>query len=95
MKRRTAPKDDAVKTQPQPDESHRVANEKISSYLFGIMKPDADAFASLVSRFSSALGVTQDADESSFSFARRLQDALTLTDNFERPMRREKPHRFP
>jgi len=77
-------KDDAVKTQPQPDESHRVANEKISSYLFGIMKPDADAFASLVSRFSSALGVTKDADESSFSFARRLQDALTLTDNFEK-----------
>ena len=77
-------KDDAVKTQPQPDESHRVANEKISSYLFGIMKPDADAFASLVSRFSSALGVTQEADESSFSFARRLQDALTLTDNFEK-----------
>jgi len=77
-------KDEAVKTQPQPDESHRVANEKISSYLFGIMKPDADAFASLVSRFSSALGVTQEADESSFSFARRLQDALTLTDNFEK-----------
>ncbi|WCJ64822.1 hypothetical protein [Agrobacterium tumefaciens] len=77
-------KDDAVKTQPQPDESHRVANEKISSYLFGIMKPDADAFASLVSRFSSALGVTQEADESSFSFARRLQDSLTLTDNFEK-----------
>lgn len=77
-------KDDAVKTQPQPDESHRVANEKISAYLFGVMKPDADAFASLVSRFSSALGVTQEADESSFSFARRLQDALTLTDNFEK-----------
>lgn len=77
-------KDDAVKTQPQPDESHRVANEKISSYLFGIMKPDADAFASLVSRFSSALGITQEADESSFSFARRLQDALALTDGFEK-----------
>ncbi len=77
-------KDDAVKTQPQPDESHRVANEKISSYLFGIMKPNADAFASLVSRFSSALGITQEADESSFSFARRLQDALALTDGFEK-----------
>ena len=77
-------KDDAVKTQPQPDESQRVANEKISAYLFGIMKPDPDAFASLVSRFSSALGVTQENDESSFSFARRLQDALTLTDSFEK-----------
>lgn len=77
-------KDDAVKTNPQPDESHRAANEKISAYLFGIMKPDADAFASLVSRFSSALGITQEADESSFSFAKRLQDALTLTDSFEK-----------
>lgn len=77
-------KDEAVKTQPQPDQSQRVANEKISAYLFGIMKPDPDAFASLVSRFSSALGVTQENDESSFSFARRLQDALTLTDSFEK-----------
>ncbi len=48
------------------------------------MKPDPDAFASLVSRFSSALGVTQENDESSFSFARRLQDALTLTGSFEK-----------
>ena len=79
-----AKKDEAVKTQPQPDQSQRVANEKISAYLFGIMKPDPDAFASLVSRFSSALGVTQENDESSFSFARRLQDALTLTDSFEK-----------
>ncbi|MCZ7910769.1 hypothetical protein ACQZ5N_19560 [Agrobacterium sp. 22-221-1] len=77
-------KDDAVKTNPQPDESQRTANEKISAYLFGVMKPDADAFASLVSRFSSALGITQEKDESSFSFARRLQDALTLTDSFEK-----------
>lgn len=77
-------KDEAVKTQPQPDESQRVANEKISAYLFGIMKPDPDAFASLVSRFSSALGVTQEQDESSFAFAQRLQDALTLTGNFEK-----------
>lgn len=77
-------RDEAVKTQPQPDESQRVANEKISAYLFGFMKPDADPFASLVSRFSSALGITQEADESSFSFAQRLQDALTLTANFEK-----------
>lgn len=77
-------KDEAVKTQPQPDESHRAANEKISAYLFGFMKPDADPFASLVSRFSSALGITQETDESSFSFAQRLQDALTLTANFEK-----------
>ncbi|MFK3777802.1 hypothetical protein [Agrobacterium sp. NPDC089420] len=77
-------KDDTVKTQPQPDQSQRAANEKISAYLFGFMKLDPDAFASLVSRFSSALGITQDANESSFSFARRLQDALTLTTRFEK-----------
>lgn len=76
-------KDDAVRTNPQPDESQRVANEKISAYLFGAMKPDPDAFASLVSRFSAALGITQDVDESNFSFAQRLQDALTLTQSFE------------
>ncbi|WP_332304033.1 hypothetical protein [Rhizobium sp. GR12] len=77
-------KDEAVKTQPQPDQSHRAANEKISAYLFGAMKPDADAFASLVSRFSSALGITQEKDESNFSFAQRLQDVLTLTGGFEK-----------
>jgi hypothetical protein len=77
-------KDEAVKTQPQPDQSHRVANEKISAYLFGAMKPDADAFVSLVSRFSSALGITQEHDESNISFAQRLQDALTLTGGFEK-----------
>ncbi|WP_042935972.1 hypothetical protein [Bradyrhizobium lupini] len=77
-------KDDAVRTNPQPDESQRVANEKISAYLFGAMKPDPDAFASLVSRFSAALGITQDVDESNFSFAQRLQDALTLTQGFEK-----------
>lgn len=88
-------KDDAFRTDPQPDESQRFANEKISAYLFGAMKPDPDAFASLVSRFSAALGITQDADESNFSFAQRLQDALTLTQDFEKPMRREKPPQFP
>jgi phosphopantetheine adenylyltransferase len=77
-------KDEAVKTQPQPDQSHRAANEKISAYLFGAMKPDANAFASLVSRFSSALGITQEHDESNISFAQRLQDALTLTGGFEK-----------
>lgn len=72
-------KDDAVKTNPRPDESQRAANEKISAYLFGAMKLDPDAFLSLISRFASALGVTQEANESSFAFANRLQDALTLT----------------
>ncbi|MCZ7858387.1 hypothetical protein O9X81_17310 [Agrobacterium salinitolerans] len=72
-------KDDAVKTNPLPDESQRAANEKISAYLFGAMKLDPDAFLSLISRFVSALGVTQEANESSFAFASRLQDALTLT----------------
>lgn len=77
-------KDETIRTQPQPDQSHRVANEKISAYLFGAMKPDGDAFASLVSRFSSALGITQENDESNAAFAQRLQDALTLTDGFEK-----------
>ncbi|MDS7594128.1 hypothetical protein [Agrobacterium tumefaciens] len=77
--------DETVKAaQPQPDQSQRAANEKISAYLFGAMRPDPDAFASLVARFSSALGVTQGNDETNAAFAQRLQDALTLTDNFEK-----------
>ncbi|MFK0386731.1 hypothetical protein [Agrobacterium sp. NPDC090273] len=76
-------KDDAVRaTQPQPDQSHRAANEKISSYLFGAMRADPDAFASLMARFSSALGVTQESEETNRAFAQRLNDALVLTDSF-------------
>lgn len=78
-------KDETVRSHPVPDESQRVANEKISAYLFGALKPDSDAFAALVSRFSSALAVTQEKGESSFSFSQRLRDALALTDGFEKP----------
>lgn len=56
--------------------------KKISSYLFGAMRADPDAFASLMARFSSALGVTQESDETNRAFAQRLNDALVLTDSF-------------
>lgn len=56
-----------------------AANEKINAFFFGAMKQDTDPFATLVARFSSELGVEQGSDESNFSFARRLNDALALT----------------
>lgn len=43
-KKPTSQKDEAVKTQPQLDESQRVVNEKISAYLFDFMKPGSRCF---------------------------------------------------
>lgn len=61
-----------------PDRPTAAANEKINAYFFGALKIDPDPFATLVARFSDALGLTQQADESSRDFARRLSDAVTM-----------------
>lgn len=55
-----------------------AANEKINAYFFGALKLDADPFATLISRFTSALGLSQDKDETSAAFARRLGDAVAM-----------------
>ncbi|NVP56636.1 hypothetical protein [Mycoplana rhizolycopersici] len=60
------------------DSPKAVANEKITAYFFGALKGDPDPLATLISRFSSALGITQGKDESSFSFAQRLGDAVSM-----------------
>lgn len=60
------------------DASTAAANEKINAYFFGALKIDPDPFATLVARFSDALGLAQHADESSRDFARRLSDAVTM-----------------
>ena len=69
--------DKVVATSPDPPTV--AANEKINAYFFGALKIDPDPFATLVARFSDALGLTQQADESSRDFARRLSDAVTIT----------------
>lgn len=62
------------------DPSTVAANEKINAYFFGALKLDPDPFATLVARFSDALGLSQRTDESSRDFARRLSDAVTMLD---------------
>ncbi len=68
--------DKVVATSPDPPTV--AANEKINAYFFGALKIDPDPFATLIARFSDALGLTQQADESSRDFARRLSDAVTM-----------------
>jgi hypothetical protein len=77
-------KDDITRPQVERSETHRAANEKITAHLFGSMKRDADPYATLIARFSSALNIEQGKDESSFAFAKRLSDAVVLTDKFEK-----------
>ena len=60
------------------DPPSAAAKEKISAYYFGSLKGDPDPMATLISRFASALGVSQGKDESSFSFARRLSDSMAM-----------------
>lgn len=84
-------KDETTRPHVERSEPHRVANEKINAALFGAMKRDEDPFATLVAKFASALGVEQGRDESNASFARRLSDALTLTDNFANSDARGQP----
>ncbi len=82
--------DKVVATSPDPPTV--AANEKINAYFFGALKIDPDPFATLVARFSDALGLTQQADESSRDFARRLSDAVTMlgfskTDSLGQPVK--------
>lgn len=86
MEARHKEADDKAKGKDRKDETFGVtsdppkaaANEKINAYFFGALKGDPDPLATLISRFSSALGITQGKDESSFSFAQRLSDAVSM-----------------
>ncbi|MBD9374210.1 hypothetical protein IB238_16430 [Rhizobium sp. ARZ01] len=61
-----------------PDPVSAAANAKINAHFFGSLKVDPDALVKLIARFASALGIQQNPDETSFSFARRLGDAVTM-----------------
>ena len=67
------------------DDTARQANARINEHFFGSNGRSEDTLAKLISRFSDALGVTQEADESSRAFAQRLSDMLVLVDSVRLP----------
>lgn len=68
----------AKKQQQEPGVSFSSTNARIHEFFFGAAKQEADPRARLVQRFAAALGISQGADESNFSLAFRLKDALSL-----------------
>lgn len=67
------------------DDTARQANARINEHFFGSNAGNEDTLAKLVSRFSDALGLTQQDGESSRKFAQRLADQLTLIDGIALP----------
>jgi hypothetical protein len=67
------------------DDTARQANARINEHFFGSNAGSEDTLAKLVSRFSDALGLTQQDGESSRKFAQRLADQLTLIDGIALP----------
>lgn len=61
-----------------PDPVSAAANEKINAHFFGARKGDPDPIATLIARFTSALGLSQGHDEPSRAFAQRLSDAVAM-----------------
>lgn len=70
--------DDAAEEKITHDPVTAAANQKINAYFFGNLKQEGNQMAALIGRVASALGITQGVDESGFSFARRLQDAVSF-----------------
>ena len=67
------------------DDAARQANARINEHFFGSNAGGADTLAKVISRFSEALGVTQQEGESARAFAQRLADRLTLVDRIGLP----------
>lgn len=67
------------------DDATRQANTRINEHFFGSNGRGEDTLAKLISRFSDALGVTQQEDESARAFAQRLADMLSLVDGISLP----------
>ncbi|WP_439630018.1 hypothetical protein [Shinella sp.] len=67
------------------DDTARQANARINEHFFGSNGRGEDTLAKLISRFSDALGVTQQEGETSRAFAQRLSDMLTLVDGIALP----------
>jgi hypothetical protein len=71
--------DKVVKAQVRSDDVARVANDKINAHFFGALKRDENPMATLIARFTGAMGLAQNTDETNGDFATRLEDALMFT----------------
>ncbi|WP_438750854.1 hypothetical protein [Pararhizobium sp. O133] len=70
--------DKVVKAQVRSDDVSKAANAKINEHFFGALKRDENPLATLIARFTGAVGLSQETGESSDDFATRLQDALVF-----------------
>lgn len=64
----------------QSDETARQANARVNEHFFGSRARDTETIATLVSRLSAVLGVSQRPEETGRAFAQRLSDLVTLAD---------------
>jgi hypothetical protein len=67
------------------DDTARQANARINDHFFGSNARNGDTLAKLISRFSDALGATQQEGETGRAFAQRLSDLLVLVDAVRLP----------
>jgi hypothetical protein len=72
--------DKVLKARVTSDEVSQAANAKIDEHFFGALKRDENPLATLVSRFTAVMGMSQGIDESDMDFGSRLEDALTMAD---------------
>lgn len=70
--------DKVVKAQVRSDDVSKAANAKINEHFFGALKRDENPLATLIARFTSAVGIAQETGESSDDFATRLTDSLVF-----------------
>ncbi|MCV9962201.1 hypothetical protein OIU34_09850 [Pararhizobium sp. BT-229] len=72
--------DKVLKARVTSDEVSQAANAKINEHFFGALKRDENPLATLVSRFTAVMGMSQGTDESDMDFGSRLEDALAMAD---------------
>ncbi len=70
--------DKVAKAQMRSDDVSKAANAKINEHFFGALKRDENPLATLIARFTSAVGIAQEAGESNDDFATRLTDSLVF-----------------
>ena len=73
------------------DDTARQANARINEHFFGSNAGGGDTLAKLISRFSDALGISQQEGESARTFAQRLADRLALVDSTSLPAKTSAP----
>ena len=70
--------DKVVKAQVRSDDVSKAANARINEHFFGALKRDENPMATLIARFTSAVGIAQETGESNDDFATRLTDSLVF-----------------